>query len=140
VGLLTGAFAVAASAWLAARGQLPGLATAIAVHAILPLTAVAVWHPAGFTAALGGVLTYAALALGGLAVQWPQFWQWSPSTAVTLAHPILPVGALASAGLAALVVSPWRVVGLPPDPARCPGCGDARGELPRCPECGAARK
>ena len=145
MGLLVGLFCIPIGGGLAARGQRPGLAIAFAVNAILPLVAVGlgVWHPRPMIAALGGVLTYASFAVGGLAAQWPRFWEWSPATAVSVAHPVLVLGAVASAGLAAIaagMVSPWRVVGLPPDPARCPVCGYARGGLARCPECGGPRK
>jgi hypothetical protein len=115
----------------------------IAVNLLLPLGAIAlaVWYPRVRIAFPGGLLAGAAFIIERIAESNPSFWQWTLKYVGLHMHPVSVVAAIGSAILAsvtAMIVSPFRRVGLADQHLRCPRCGYLMSGLTSagCPECG----
>jgi hypothetical protein len=115
----------------------------MAVNLMLPLGAVvlAAWYPRVRVALPGGLLVGAAFIVERIAEFNPLFWQWTGKFIAGRTHPVSVVamiGCALLASFAAMLVSPFRRVGLADQHLRCPRCGYLMAGLTSdgCPECG----
>lgn len=152
VGALAGLLIEPLSQGFAAAGAKPVLGVVIVANLVYPalIVAVATWHPRARLVPLGAVLSLLAFTAVRMAWRDIRIWEWSPDLFAQTIHPVIVMGTIVAAIVAAIVcvgLRGVRVVGVADAHLRCGRCGylvrTLGSERPiasedKCPECGAS--